>query len=87
MIKIKTKRMDSETPIKNRNGFRRSETIKRIKTKLKIKRMRTEIKHENTKTTLMVLLITQNTHENTKIPPKKASFLFFLRLKILFYYT
>jgi hypothetical protein len=33
MIKIKTKRMDSETPIKNRNGFRRSETIKRIKTK------------------------------------------------------
>lgn len=43
--------------------------------------MRTEIKHENTKTTLMVLLITQNTHENTKIPPKKASFLFFSKAK------
>jgi hypothetical protein len=33
MIKIKTKRMDYETPTKNRDEFRRTETIKRIKTK------------------------------------------------------
>jgi hypothetical protein len=33
MTKIKTKRMNSETPTKNRDEFRRTETIKGIKTK------------------------------------------------------
>jgi hypothetical protein len=34
--------MDSETPAKNRDGFRRTETIK----KLNIKRMRTKMKNK-----------------------------------------
>jgi hypothetical protein len=33
MTKIKTKRMDSKTPTKNRDEFRRTETIKGINTK------------------------------------------------------
>jgi len=43
--------------------------------------MRTEIKHENTKTTLMVLLITQNTHEKYQNTPKKSFFFVFSKAK------
>jgi hypothetical protein len=41
--------MDSETPTKNRDEFRRTETIKEIKLKLKIKRTRTEMKNKTYK--------------------------------------
>jgi len=48
MTKIKNQnKEDYETPTKNRNKFRRTETIKKIKIKQQIKRMRTEMKKKH----------------------------------------
>jgi hypothetical protein len=50
MTKIKNQnKEDYETPTKNRNKFRRTETIKKIKIKQEIKRMRTEMKKKTYK--------------------------------------